>query len=300
MNNPISPFSRALSAATGAVVAQVSRQPAFRNRMTAAALALATGVAMSLTAAPQVHAQTNNTVQRVATDVIGGVIGGAIGSRIGGGSGKKAATVAGVAAGVLAAEAIQDQGGSPQLNDVGRYGQGAMQPAGWGNMGPTIAPGWGDVRVPGTGQQAARGVLQSGATPLSGQRSQQLAGIERDFLMARDQYARSIFNAEQAQDDLSLAPGSVTQQQTMKALGAQTRAAEQDYARARQSFVEAVEHLGRRGYDVHQFAYSHKLAYSRVSSNDLSRNDMQRVLSSRNTMQEAEVRADTFSDVSRF
>ncbi len=279
---PSGAFCSAFSAATAAVALQAVRHPAIAKRLSAAAATLIASMALTLTAVPHdAQAQNTNQVKRTAIDALAGIAGAALGHQVGGGNGKKAATVVGAAAGVWAAEAMQDNGRSTTSSNNGSL-RDARDTMGAG-FGPTIAPGWGDVRVPGMDQQrSARGAqLQSGVTVLSGDRVGKLVDLERTFLITRDDYARTIFLSQQAQDDVVLDPNNRLAQQSASGAAAQSRAAKESYEGSRTAFVTAVEYLGQRGYDVHQFAYSHKIASSRVTGNDMSRGEMARVLPGR-------------------
>lgn len=296
---PTSAFCSAFSSATAAVALQVVRHPAIAKRISSAAATLIASMALAMTAAPQhAQAQSTNQVKRTAIDALAGIAGAAIGNQIGGGSGKKAATVAGAAAGVWAAEVMQEDGRTA-TRGIGRALREGRDNMGAG-FGPALGPGWGDVRVPGMDQQrsARGGQLQSGVTALSGERIGKLAELERSFLVARDNYARAIYFSQQAQDDVVLDPGNRAAQQNASAAAAQNRAARERYEGSRGAFVTAVEHLGERGYDVHQFAYPHKIAFLRVTANDMSRGEMSRVQPARQGVSQADVvsgpRVDSF------
>lgn len=285
---PTRAFVSAFTSAMSGVAAQAMRHEVITKRMTAAAIAAVTGLTIGLTAAPApAQAQNSNSVMRTAADVVGGVIGGAIGNQIGGGSGKKAATVAGVAAGVWAAEELQAE---PVPQQRGR----AVTALSSDSFGPTIAPGWSNTRVP-TSQPAAaysrptaqavtysqlparQLQLQSGTAQMSDERMAKLIAMEGMFLSARDGYARAIYASEQAADDAVLDGGSRAVQQKLTATRAQQRQAQDEFEAARSTFVNAVEHMGARGYDVHHFAHSHKIAQARVTAGDMRRGDVVRV-----------------------
>ncbi|MFC5511007.1 hypothetical protein ACFPOU_07700 [Massilia jejuensis] len=229
-----------------------------------------------MTAAPAPAQAQNNQVMRTAADVFGGVVGGAIGSQIGGGSGKKAATAAGVAAGVWAAEALQQDSAPTQ--------RGRTFVSSGSSIGPVISPGWSNTRVSGAEPRMIQSrvverqmQLPSGTTQLSDERMSKLVAMEGMFLAARDGYARAIFAAEQANDDAVLEPGARGVVQRQAATRAQQRQAQTEFESARSTFVSAVEHMGSRGYDVHYFAASHKMAQARVTANDMRRGDVVRV-----------------------
>lgn len=297
-SKPSRSFSSAFVAAMSDTAIQAARHEVLSKRMSAAATAVIAGLAIGLTAAPA-QAQ-NNQVMRTAADVVGGIVGGAIGNQIGGGSGKKAATVAGAAAGVWVAEAMQSNSGQPQRSRTSSSNFGPAMAAGWGNapgsntttrvVTRSAAPGVTYAQVPVRHQQvqgassvpgvtftrvpAAPLQLHSGTTRLSEERMGKLLTMERTFLAARDGYARAIYTAEQAADDVVLDGSSRTAQQQLSAARAQQVKAQEDFEAARGTFTNAVEHMGNRGYDVHQFAHSHKLAQARVTAGDMRHGDI--------------------------
>jgi len=297
-NKPSMTFSSAYAMTVDAAVLQLARHEAIRARMTAGAISLVAALAVSMTAAPA-PAQAQNQVQRAAGDVLGGVIGGAIGSQIGGGRGRKAAEVAGVAAGVWAAESIQGN------NSNNRYPNQrlSIEPNG-DNFGPS---GWNNA--PGNNGRVQRTqsvgytssysnvpLLQSGNVPLTSDRAAKLGDMERSFLSTRDNYARAMYSVQQLQDDLVLSPSSKALQQEISAAEGQKRTAENEYNSARQPFVEALEYLGARGYDVHQFAYSYQLTRSRVGASDMKRSDLGQAVHFRNGLQDVEqVRGESYN-----
>lgn len=268
-------FTSAFKSAMSETALQVARQPELVKRMTTGASVVFASLAIALTVAPPPAAAQNNQVMRTAADAFAGIVGGAIGSQFGGGNGKKAAAAAGVAAGVWAAEALQQQESMP----VNRS-RGSRDIV---SIGPVISSGWSNTRVPGAdasgfqGRTVERQVLQSGTTQIGGDRVAKLVALERTFLAARDSYARSIYAADLAVDDSVLDPDGRGVQQQLAATRAQQRKSQSDFESARSTFVNAVEHMGSRGYDVHDFAYSHKLAQSRVTAGDMRRGDVERV-----------------------
>lgn len=274
---PSRAFARAFSSAMSATAVQAARHEGIAKRMSAGATAVIAGLVISMTAAPApAQAQNNNPVMRSAMDVFGGVVGGAIGSQIGGGSGKKAATVAGVAAGVWASEALQQESAPTQRGRTIVHSS--------SSIGPVIAPGWGNTRVPGAESRVIQSrvverqlTLPSGTTHMSDERMSKLLTMEGIFLAARDGYARAIFLAEQAVDDAVLDPGARGVAQRQTSTRAQQRQAQAEFESARNTFVNAVEHMGARGYDVHYFAPSHKMAQAHVTANDMRRGDVVRV-----------------------
>jgi hypothetical protein len=300
-SKPSTIFSRAYSTTVDSAILQLGHHEATRSRMTAGALALVAALAVSLTAAPApVHAQ--NQIQRAAADVFGGIIGGALGSQVGGGRGRKAAEVAGLAAGVWASESVQGN----NANTTNRTQRGSVDPnidrfgpSGWNNSTT-------DTRMTDTRVQRSRTVasvssgsgaslLQSGNVALTAERTAKLNEMEQSFLASRDKYARSIYTAQQLQDDLVLSPSSRSLQQQISAAEGQKRSAENEYAGARQPFVEALEHLGARGYDVHQYAYSYQLTRARVTAGDMRRGDLGQAIHGRNNLNDTEqMRGDTY------
>lgn len=276
-NQPSGAFTSAFASAMSGTALQAARHEGLAKRMSAAATAVIAGLAIAMTAAPApAQAQNNNQVMRGAMDVVGAVVGGAIGSQIGGGSGKKAATVAGAAAGVWAAEALQQESAPAQ--------RGRTYLSSGSSIGPVIAQGWGNTRVPGAEPRMIQSrvverqtQLPSGTTQMSEERMSKLIAMEGVFLLARDGYARAIFSAEEATDDAVLDPGARGVAQRQVATRAQQRQAQGEFESARSTFVSAVEHMGSRGYDVHHFAPSHKLAQARVTANDMRRADIVRV-----------------------
>lgn len=300
---PSSAFANAFSKAVGAVTMQLARKPAFASRLSSAATAFAVSAALALTAAPQ-DASAQNQVKRGALDLIAGLAGAALGHQIGGGQGKQVATAAGAAAGVWVAEEMQGRSNG----NGNSYGTRSPSNVSNSNLGPSND--WGTVQVPGErarvqptrttyvtgperGAETTRysnasvpgmssstnggNTLMSGTTTLSAERVTKLAGMERSFLQGRDKYARALFNEQQAQDDAVLSPGDKDVMQQVAKAGAESRTAMTQYEHERKIFVDAVEHMGERGYDVHQFAYSHSLAGARVTANDMNRGDLGRV-----------------------
>lgn len=284
---PSRAFASAFTAAMSDTAVQVGRHEVISKRMTAAATAVIAGLMISLTAAPtSAHAQNTNSVARSAIDVFGGVVGGAIGSRIGGGNGKKAATVAGAAAGVWAAETMQTDSSQHQGRRVGTSNS--------DSFGPVISSGWSNARMPisapattysrsaqpqavYTSLPDRQAQLQSGTAEMSEDRMSKLVAMEGTFLAARDAYARAIYASEQAEDDAVLDANGRGVQEKMTATRAQQHKAQGEFDAARGTFVNAVQHMGERGYDVHYFAHSYKLAQARVTSGDMSRGDVVRV-----------------------
>jgi len=283
---PTRAFATAFTAAMTDVAVQAARHEVISKRMTAAATAVIAGMVIGLTAAPApAQAQNNNAVARSAIDVLGGVVGGAIGSQFGRGNGKKAATVAGAAVGVWAAEAAQ--------TEMAQSSTGRAVTGNYDSFGPVIASGWSNTRVPASEPVVvhSRGAqpeavytrlpqrqaqLQSGTTEMSEERMGKLIALEGSFLRTRDAYARAIFASEQAEDDAVLDAGGGVQGK-LTATRAQQRKAQSDFDSARDTFVNAVQHMGERGYDVHYFAHSFKLSQARVTAGDMSRGDVVRV-----------------------
>lgn len=287
---PSRAFTTAFASAMSDTAIQAARHEVVAKRMSAAATAVIASLVIGLTGAPApAQAQNGNAVARSAMDVLGGVVGGAIGSRIGsrigGGNGRKAATVAGAAAGVWAAESMRESSNQPQRNN--------MVTPNSSSIGPVLGPGWSNTRVPGsapstgysrvTQSQSAysrvdsQSLLPSGTIQLSDDRMSKLVAMEGTFLATRDAYARAIFASEQAEDDAVLDAGGRGMQEKMTAARAQQRKAQSEFDGARGTFVNAVQHMGERGYDVHDFAHSYMLAQARVTANDMNHGDVVRV-----------------------
>lgn len=267
-----SAFATAYQAASTGVIAQVSRYDVFKKRMTAAAISLVTGAAIITGAPTDARAETSGLAHFAAT-AFGGIVGAAIGGQVGKGNGKTAATVAGGAAGVWVAEKLQE--------DANQAPNAQRQNTNTG-FGPAIAPGWNDSdvrRINQTSRTSLPPQLQSGKVALTEDRITKLTAKERTFLNARDNLARSLYEAQQIQDDLVLEPNSKALQQQGSVANGNQRAAVGAYEQAREGFLTAVEHLGNRGYDVHQYAHSYTLANTRVTAKDLVRSDLAQVTS---------------------
>jgi hypothetical protein len=277
-------FEQAYRAGFGAVLTQVARDDGFRTHLTKAALTLAAGVAIALTGAQEANAQQpDNGLVRFAKNTVGAVIGGALGSQIGGGSGKTAATVAGAAAGVWASEELLVNGSQQQRSQQNHQGSSMDGPALSMRSGPQMA-------TPQSMQHMGRGSniervqqhsglpqrLSSGTTPMTADRHAKLAASEQAFLGNRDALARALFSFQQSQDDTVLDPRSRSAKERLVATESVLRNAQGVYGQAKSEFLTAVEHMGARGYDVHQFAYSHGLAYNQVTAKDMARNDIDR------------------------
>lgn len=294
LNQPSNAFANAFSSSLQATAVQSLRHPALASRMTNAATALITAMALAMTTAPieaQAQSQDQNQVKRAMFDILGGAIGGALGNQVGGGRGKKAATVAGIAAGVLAAEALQDAGRSGS--------NGRLRDVRADNFGPYMAPGWGAAGLPDarTTQRQQYRTLQSGTELLAPDRMEKLMQLERSYLGARDVYARAMYMSQQVQDDLVLDPSSRSVQSQLAAVTAQRRAAQEAHEQQRSNFVQAVEYLGARGYDVHEFAHSHRLSATRVTGADMSRGDAARYSQGRAIQMDADIeRGDAYGN----
>ncbi len=292
-SKPSKIFSSAYAATVDSAALQLERHEPIRARMTVAALTVIAALAVSMTT-PPAHAQnqSQNQIKRTAADVLGGAIGGAIGSRIGGGNGRKVAEVAGAAAGVWVSESMQDSGGNTNGRSQ-RSGGSSFDSFGPSGIATTV-----DTRAvrnqgvnmaaPRSSAVGASSQLQSGTVPLNGERMDKLNNMEQTFLSARDGYARSVYSVQQLQDDLVLSPSSKSLRQQISAAQAQTRTAEQEYTAMRQPFTEALEYLGERGYDVHQYAYSYQLARSRVTGGDMKLGDHSQNVYSRNGLHDVE------------
>lgn len=289
MSKPSAAFSAAYAGTVGAIGVQLAREPMFAGRLSGSAAAFVTAVALALTGASQAHAE--NTVKRAAIDTFAGIAGAAVGSQFGGGNGKKMATAAGAAAGVWIAESMQEDSRGSQRGTYNDGSASSFGPTGWSNsstqnmqpirqsarqvariQGDSGQVGrWSNAQVPGMSQAAARVGLMSGTTALNGDRLYKLKSLEGAFLRTRDNYAKALFAAEQAQDDAVLDRGSRDASRASNKAMERVVEVQQAYGAARSIFVEAVEHLGERGYNVVAFSYSHRIAAARVTSDDMPR-----------------------------
>lgn len=268
-------FHDAVQSGTDAVLIQVARSESFRTKLTASALATAAVIALTLTIAPtEVHAQ--NDVIRAAKDALGGIIGGAVGNQFGKGNGKTAATVAGAAAGVWITEELSGNQNNAQQARQTQQIRREFAPEGLDAR--SFAPNGYAAPAAVANVRQTSNALQSGTVIISPDRLKKLTDKENGFLAARDNFARKLNDAQQAEIDAVLTSGSrqVAQQRTA------TSAAEQEaatlYVNARNEFVSAVEYMGSRGYDVHQFAFSYNLASQRLTAKDLSVRDTNAVI----------------------
>lgn len=264
----------ALQMASVAVVAQASRHNSLKDKLTAVSISVASAVALSMSVAPtDAHAQEVNQLKRAAQTTLGALIGGGLGSQVGKGNGKTLATGIGATAGVIIAEELRGDQDPRRVNNSGYQNQGF----GPRDFGPTgVVPAYNNGR---TSQQNA--VLQSGSEPLNADRLNKLTAKEQGFLSARDQFARSKFMALQAQDDAVLSPRNKQLEEISIQTANREASARNTYEDARNEFVSAVEYLGKRGYDVQQFAYSYNLAYRQVTSKDMVRRDVDSQVSRR-------------------
>lgn len=242
-------FEKLARAGQGVVLAQASRIESFRRSMTTAALGLATAVALAVggIGTPQAHAAD---FDRIAKDFIGGAAGAALGGQFGKGRGKTVMQVVGAAAGVAVAESMQRQ---------------QQQPPGYG--GPGYSGG-------GYNSPSYGGPSAGGNVPLAFDAREKLGQMERSALMARDGYARSLAAVQQAEDARVLSPNDKNVYQASAAANSTSQAQGQLYNQARSEFVNAYEHLARRGYDVHEFSYSYSMTQQNVSSRDVNYRDM--------------------------
>lgn len=240
-------FEQLSLAGFGAVLLQAVRNDNLRAKLTTAAITLATGIALTLSTGVMQEAKADNLASYLSKDGLGALIGGAIGHKIGGGNGQKVATIAGALAGILVAEKMQ----SPQPN--------RMQ----------------SINNPGNSTQGGQGpVLVSGTMPLPYDKNAKLVEVEQRFLATRSSYAKSLYNLQQAQDDMVLDPHNAQMSQQFATSNETTKTVYQSYKQAATDFVKASEYLGQRGYDVTQFGYAHRLAYAPVTSQDMSQIDL--------------------------
>jgi hypothetical protein len=295
-SKPSKIFSSAYAATVDSAALQLERHEPLRQRMSVVALTLVAALAVSMTTSPaQAQNQSQNQIKRTAADVLGGAIGGAIGSRIGGGNGRKVAEVAGAAAGVWVSESMQESGSNANGRSQRSGGSSfdSFGPSGIATTTTTfdtrvVRNQGGTMVAPRSSAVGVSSQLQSGTVPLNGERMDKLNNLEQTFLSARDGYARSMYSVQQLQDDLVLSPSSKSLRQQISAAQAQTRTAEQEYTAVRQPFTEALEYLGERGYDVHQYAYSYQLARSRVTGGDMKLGDHSQNVYSRNGLHDVE------------
>lgn len=240
-------FEQLSLAGFGAVLLQAIRNDDLRTKLTTAAVTLATGIALTLSTGAMQDAKADNLASYLSKDGLGALIGGAIGHKIGGGNGQKVATIVGALAGILVAEKMQ----SPQPNRIQ------------------------SINNPGNSSQDGQGsVLVSGTMPLPYDKNAKLVEVEQRFLITRSSYAKSLYNVQQAQDDMVLDPHNAQISQQFAMSNEATKTVYQSYKQAAIDFVKASEYLGQRGYDVTQFGYAHRLAYVPVTSQDMSQIDL--------------------------
>lgn len=232
-------FKTSYQAAMGAVLLQAKRASALRQKMTMAAVTLATSVALTLSSgvATPVHAGD------VGKNLIGAGIGAALGSKIGDGRGRKVAIAVGAVAGYVVANGIQNSASNPPV-----------QPQSL--VGPAPA-------------------LPAGGAPLEPEKQARLQELERGFTTTRGAYALSLYKQLQANDEWMLNRNSKDAAQALQEADKVVAKALQDYAHNRGEFVNAVEYLGKRGYDMHDYALQHATAYSNITARDLPRMEMQ-------------------------
>lgn len=234
-------FEGLLRTGQAAVLAQVSRLPTARKAMTTAAMAMASTVLMSFGTAPEAQAAD---LGRYAKDSIGGIIGGAIMHNFGKGKGKTALTALGVAAGVAIAEEMQKPR-NPQSNYS--PGSGFYQPS-VGGMGGT--------------EQLPLEIMSK------------MSAQQTNVLMLRDQYARALYIAQMAEDNRVVDPQNKALVEAATLAKSMARAPEQRYAQVRSDFAAAYEHLARRGYDMHDFAYTYSVLQKPITARDMNPQDM--------------------------
>lgn len=247
-------FEQALRGAQAAVLVQASRLPGIRKAMTTAAVALATSVAIAFSgAAPEAHAAG---IEQIAKDTLGGVLGAAVGSQFGKGRGRVAMQVLGAAAGVAAAEAMQ----RPQPTPAPSYGS-------YGSSGyPSMSQNNNQL-----------GTVVGGTEILTPDKHEKMIALERNTLQTRDAFARSLADAARAEDDRVLDPHDRNAYQMSLRASTTTQTYNQNYAQAKNDFVNAYEYLARRGYDVHEFSFTYSVAQRQVTARDVSYRDMRGV-----------------------
>lgn len=245
-------FEELLRAGQGAVLVQASRLDAFRRTMTTAALALATSAALALTSVPQ-EARAEG-FDRFAKDALGGAVGAVIGGQFGKGNGRTAMQVVGALIGVGVAESLQNPkqpdaaaAQSPQQSDAMR--QAAVRQS---------------------------GVVTGGSEVLSPDKRDKMSYLERNTLASRDEYAKSLVTAQQAEDNRVLAPRDQDAYDRAVSANSTAQTYGQRYNQARSDFDNAYEYLAGRGYDVREFSYTYLLTQKQVSTKDASYRESER------------------------
>lgn len=249
-------FEALLRVGQGAVLVQTSRIRSFRKSMTTAAIALATAAALSLSMIPR-DANAFDFKQ-ILSDTLGGTIGGAIGSKIGGGNGRVLATAVGAAVGVQVAEQIRKpQSQPPQQSPQPSREEGAQAARPVAN-------------------QDQYGMVSGGTTVMSPDKRDKMVYLERNLLSTRDAFAKSLSEAQQAEDNRMLSPHDRDAYERAVAANTATQSYGQRYNQARSDFDNAYEYLARRGYDVHEYAYTYMLTQKQVTAQDVNYRDMAR------------------------
>ena len=242
-------FEELLRAGQGAVLVQASRLDAFRRTMTNAALVLATSAALALASVPQ-EARAEG-FDRFAKDALGGAVGAVIGGQFGGGNGRVAMQVVGALIGVGVAESLQN----PKQPDAAAAQQSdAMR------------------------QAAVRqsGVVTGGSEVLSPDKRDKMSYLERNTLASRDEYAKSLVTAQQAEDNRMLAPRDQDAYDRAVSTNTTARTYGQRYNQARSDFDNAYEYLAGRGYDVREFSYTYLLTQKQVTTKDAGYRESER------------------------
>lgn len=247
-------FEGLLRAGQGAVLVQASRLDAFRRTMTTAALALATSAALALASVPQeVHAEG---FDRFAKDALGGAVGAVIGGQFGGGNGRTAMQVVGALIGVGVAESIQN----PKQPDA--------------NAVPSPQQSEADAMRQAAVRQS--GVVTGGSEALSPDKRDKMSYLERNTLASRDEYAKSLVTAQEAEDSRMLAPRDQDAYDRAVSANSTAQAYGQRYRQARSDFDNAYEYLAGRGYDVREFSYTYLLTQKQVTTKDASYRERER------------------------
>lgn len=231
-------FKTSYQAAVGAVLLQAKNAPSLREKLTKAAVALGTAVALTLSsgAATQVHAAD------MSKNALGALIGGALGSKIGKGNGKKIAIAAGTMIGYGIANEMQKPAPKPQ----------AMPPL----TGP-VPP------------------LPAGGNALEPEKQAKLQELQQAYSTTRGAYALALYKQLQASDSVMVDPRNKDALQAAHEADKGVAQAIQEYAQRRGEFVNAVEYMGKRGYDMTDFALQHTMAYSNITARDVPRSALQ-------------------------
>lgn len=244
-------FDSLLRMGQGEVLAQAGAMESIKRVMTRSAVALSAAAAIAIggLAAPEAaHAQS--TMERVAKDALGGAAGAALFGQFGKGRGKDVFRVLGAAAGVVTAESMQ----RPQQPQYQPY---PNQPIPSYGGGYPASPQY---------QQYPTG----GNVVMSPDKQEKMLIQQRSYMMARDTYARSLYNAQQAEENRVLDPHNSDAERAAAAAGSAAQSAGGRYNQVRGDFVNAYETMARNGYVMNDFAYSYSLAQRTVTARDIS------------------------------